>query len=79
MVRKYRRELQTQEVTEIFIRHFDAYEEELPPVWVICEIMTLGQLSKWYANLRHGSDRNIIANVYGIDEVNIVACKLSAR
>jgi abortive infection bacteriophage resistance protein len=63
----------TRKSSEIFIRHFDAYEEELPPVWVICEIMTLGQLSKWYANLRHGSDRNIIANVYGIDEVNLTS------
>ncbi len=59
--------------SEIFIRHFDAYDEDLPPVWTICEIMTLGQLSKWYANLRHGRDRNAIANVYGLDDVNLTS------
>lgn len=59
--------------SEVFIRHFDEYDEELPPVWTICEIMTLGQLSKWYANLRHGRDRNAIANVYDLDDVNLTS------
>lgn len=59
--------------SEVFIRHFDDYDEELPPLWAICEIMTLGQLSKWYANLRHGRDRNAIAEVYGLDEVNLAS------
>ncbi len=60
--------------SEVFIRHFNEnYDEELPPLWVICEIMTLGQLSKWYANLRHGKDRNAIAEVYGLDEVNLTS------
>ncbi|MDJ0626500.1 MAG: Abi family protein [Candidatus Caenarcaniphilales bacterium] len=37
---------------ETFIKHFqNTYNEELPPIWVICEIMSLGQLSKWYGNL----------------------------
>lgn len=60
--------------SEVFIRHFNKkYDEELPPLWVICEIMTLGQLSKWYANLRHSKDRNAIAEVYGLDEVNLTS------
>ena len=60
--------------SEAFIRHFrDQYDERLPPVWVICEIMTIGQLSKWYANLRHGRDRNAIARRYGLDEVNLTS------
>jgi len=54
--------------SEVFIRHFDRYDEDLPPLWVVCEIMTLGQLSKWYANLRHSRDQNAISRVYGIDE-----------
>ncbi|SFK49574.1 Abortive infection bacteriophage resistance protein [Desulfomicrobium apsheronum] len=58
---------------EVFIRHFDRYDEELPPVWVVCEVMTLGQLSKWYANLRHSKDRNAIAEAYGLDEVNLTS------
>lgn len=59
--------------SEVFIRHFDGYDEELPPLWAVCEIMTLGQLSKWYANLRYSRDRNAIAAVYGLDEVNLVS------
>ncbi len=59
--------------SEVFIRHFNKYDEMLPPVWVVCEIMTLGQLSKWYANLKRGRDRNAIARGYGIDEVNLTS------
>lgn len=59
--------------SEVFIRHFRKYDENLPPLWAICEIMTLGQLSKWYANLKHGQDRNAIAHAYGLDEVNLTS------
>ncbi len=60
--------------SEVFIRHFhEQYDERLPPVWAICEIMTIGQLSQWYANLKHGRDRNGIARRYGLDEVNLVS------
>lgn len=56
------------ESKEIFIRHFDQYKEVLPPIWVVCEIMTLGQLSKWYKNLKFRKDRNSIAKIYELDE-----------
>ena len=59
--------------SEVFIRHFDDFDEALPPVWVICEIMTLGQLSKWYSNLKRGGDRNKVAQAYGMDEVNLTS------
>lgn len=60
--------------SEAFIRHFSStYDEALPPVWVICEVMTFGQLSRWYANLRHGRDRNAVANIYDMDEVILVS------
>lgn len=59
--------------SEVFIRHFRQYDEPLPPLWAICEIMTLGQLSKWYANLKHRRDRNTIARVYGLNEVNLIS------
>lgn len=59
--------------SEVFVRHFNKYDEALPPVWVTCEIMTLGQLSKWYANLKRGRDRNAIARGYGMDEVNLTS------
>ena len=59
--------------SEVFIRHFDDFDEVLPPVWVVCEIMTLGQLSKWYSNLKRGGDRNKVAQAYGMDEVNLTS------
>ena len=34
------------------IQYFkDKYDEELPPLWVCVEFMTLGEISKWYKNL----------------------------
>ncbi|NOQ52069.1 MAG: Abi family protein [Desulfuromonadaceae bacterium] len=59
--------------SETFVRHFRRYDEDLPPVWVICEIMTFGQLSNWYANLRHGADRNAVAHMFNMDEVNLTS------
>jgi len=59
---------------ETFIQHLLAkYIEPLPPIWAVVEIMTLGQLSKWYANLSNGADRNLVAHVYDCDEVNLVS------
>ncbi len=54
---------------EIFIRHFRAnYRENLPPVWAVCEVMSLGQLSRWFANLKPKATRRAIAGVYSLDQ-----------
>ncbi len=54
---------------EIFIKHYlSTYNELLPPVWVVCEVMSLGQLSRWYNSLKPKATRRAIADVYGIDE-----------
>jgi abortive infection bacteriophage resistance protein len=54
---------------EIFIQHMLAtYSEPLPPVWAVCEVMSLGLLSRWYTSLQPKSTRRAIANPYGIDE-----------
>lgn len=62
----------TQEVErsdEAFIKHLKTtYREALPPVWAVCEVMTLGLLSRWYNNLRPMRLRRAIANTYGVDE-----------
>lgn len=56
---------------EAFIQHhFQKYDEPVPPLWAVVEIMTLGQLSKWYDNLLHRADRNAVAHRYDMDEVN---------
>nr|VFJ75572.1 MAG: Abortive infection bacteriophage resistance protein [Candidatus Kentron sp. FW] len=54
---------------ETFIGHFnDNYREKTPPVWAVCEVMSLGQLSRWYANLKPMSIRRAIANIYAMDQ-----------
>lgn len=54
---------------ENFIEHFkDTYSEDLPPVWAICEVMSLGQLSRWFANLKPKATRRAIADVYSLDQ-----------
>ncbi|KKK51834.1 hypothetical protein LCGC14_3110980, partial [marine sediment metagenome] len=54
---------------ETFIEHYRTkYDDpELPPIWAICEVMSFGQLSKWFQNLKHRADRKAIADIYKID------------
>lgn len=53
-----------------FIKHLRTkYSDDLPPIWALCEIMSFGQLSKSYSNLKRRQDRNAIAKKYGLDEV----------
>ena len=35
-----------------------------PPIWVSCELMSIGYLSRWIKNLRKPHDRQAIANTY---------------
>jgi abortive infection bacteriophage resistance protein len=59
---------------ETFLQHhYQKYDEPLPPLWAVVEVMTLGQLSKWYSNLRHGADRNAVARCYDMDETNLTS------
>lgn len=52
---------------EVFIRHLLAtYSEPTPPVWAVCEVMSLGLLSRWYHNLKPMPTREAIARVYGL-------------
>lgn len=54
---------------ETFIAHMTAtYAEALPPVWAVCEVMSVGLLSRWYGNLKPADTRRAIAKVYGLDE-----------
>lgn len=55
---------------ELFIRHLrERYSEDLPPIWAVCEVMSLGLLSRWYRNLRPKPTRRAIAEVYHVDDV----------
>jgi abortive infection bacteriophage resistance protein len=54
---------------ETFIQHIRAtYSEVLPPVWAVCEVMSLGLLSRWYNALKPMPTRRAIASVYSVDE-----------
>lgn len=54
---------------EVFIRHLlDTYSEASPPVWAVCEVMSMGLLSRWYNNLGPMPTRRAIAGSYGLDE-----------
>ena len=55
---------------ETFARHYRERYPELstPPIWVACELMTLGHLSRWLKNLAKPEDRQHIADHYGLDE-----------
>lgn len=55
--------------SETFINHhLDKYTEELPPIWVSVEVMTLGQISNWYSNIKSRQHRQTIAKYYNLDE-----------
>lgn len=59
---------------EPFIRHLDDnYDEALPPLWALVEIMTFGQLSHWFGMLKRRSDKNDVAHAYDMDEKNFVS------
>jgi len=54
---------------ESYIAHFrEKYDEEFPPAWVSCEIMSLGLISRFYSNLRAYAVRRKIAATYDFDE-----------
>ncbi|HOB54028.1 MAG TPA: Abi family protein [Acidobacteriota bacterium] len=55
---------------ETFIQHYkDKYDDpEMPPIWAACEIMSFGQLSKWFQNLRQRRDRQEIASAFRLNE-----------
>jgi abortive infection bacteriophage resistance protein len=54
---------------EIWVKHFkNNYKETLPPVWSSIELMTLGQISHWFDNIKYRQDKQLIAKSYKIDE-----------
>lgn len=54
---------------ETFVRHLvESYSESLPPIWAVCEVMSLGLLSRWYNALKPMPTRRAIASAYGVDE-----------
>lgn len=55
---------------EVFITHYKkTYNDpSMPPIWVACEIMSLGLLSKYYSNLNSRKVLDAIANTYFLNK-----------
>lgn len=55
---------------ETFIEHYKSKynDPEPPPVWASCEIMSFGQMSKWFQNIKLRNDRRAVASPFRIDE-----------
>lgn len=54
---------------ETFIKHLrTTYIEPVPCVWAVCEVMSFGQLSRWYDSLKPRATRNAIASPFGLDD-----------
>jgi abortive infection bacteriophage resistance protein len=59
---------------EVFMQHLrKTYDELLPPIWAVVEVMSLGQISRWADNLRHAANRNAVAEGYGLDEALLMS------
>ncbi|MBE0471122.1 MAG: Abi family protein [Methyloprofundus sp.] len=53
---------------EEFILHLTGkYQEALPPIWAAVEVMSMGQLSSWYKNLKVRQDALAISANYELD------------
>jgi abortive infection bacteriophage resistance protein len=60
---------------ETYIRHYrDNYDDPaLPAVWMAAEMMSFGQLSRWYSLLRDPALRQAIAAPFGLREELLVS------
>lgn len=62
------------ESKEKFAVHFKRkYIEKLPPIWVSVELMTLGEISKWFSNLASDEDKNSIAKEFDLTGADLVS------
>lgn len=52
---------------EVFLRRYLDRGEE-PPIWALCEALSMSDLSKWLRSLKHHEDRQAVADAYGMSE-----------
>lgn len=59
---------------ETYIDHYRRNYDDpaMPPVWMVAEMMSFGQLSRWYSSLNDRSLRNRIAAPFGLPEAVLV-------
>jgi len=57
-----------------FVRHFKKkYEEELPPLWVIIELISFGQLYRWFNSIKVKRIKKNISRAYNFSNDEIFA------
>ena len=55
--------------TDVFIKHFfNTYNDPYPPVWMVLEVLSMGQLSILYQITRRSVPRKAIAIYFGVKE-----------
>ena len=55
--------------TDVFIKHFfDTYNNPYPPIWIVVEVLSMGQLSILYHITKRSPARKAIANYFGVKE-----------
>lgn len=50
----------------VFLNFQKKYQEELPPVWLACEVMSFGTLSRWFSNLGDNKVSQAIAALFDL-------------
>ncbi|WP_309751835.1 Abi family protein [Novosphingobium sp.] len=60
--------------SETYIDHYRRkyHQPKMPPVWMVAEMMSFGQLSRWFTNLADRALRNRIASPLGLPETVMV-------
>lgn len=60
---------------EPFVKHYKRKytTPKRPPIWAVCELMTLGQLSRFYHALVNNSDKQNIAKDFGLKQQSLVS------
>jgi abortive infection bacteriophage resistance protein len=59
---------------ETYIEHYRRNYDDpaMPPVWMVAEMISFGQLSRWYSSLAERALRNRIAQPFGLSEAVLV-------
>lgn len=59
---------------EIFIKHYNKKYDTplLPPLWAITELMSLGELSKWYQATKDNKVKSAVGNDLGLQTIEVV-------
>lgn len=52
----------------VFLHFENTYQEVLPPVWLACEVMSLGNLGKWFYNLADKTVSKDIAALFSLPD-----------